>query len=87
MLINPAMPHNGAVIHHYKTLSEGEWKEKNCIRKDVNAYDVNKDCETPAAQILPDSDGQTFDDSAWQRLRTLVPRYQIFDVLSESELG
>jgi len=85
MLINDRKPQDVAVLHHYKTLSEGEWHDKNCIRKDVNNYGMK--CGTTANSILPMKDGMIYDDSAWQILRTLVPDYEIYDKLGVEDLG
>ena len=53
--MNDEKPQDVAVLHHYKTLSEEEWSDKNCIRKDVNSYSMV--CGKTAAETLPMSNG------------------------------
>ena len=85
MLMNDKKPQDVAVLHHYKTLSEEEFSDKNCIRKDVNSYSMV--CGKTAAETLPMSNGMVYDDIAWQTLQMLVPDYEIYDELGVEDLG
>mmetsp|Transcript_37300 Transcript_37300/g.78666 ORF Transcript_37300/g.78666 Transcript_37300/m.78666 type:complete len:373 (+) Transcript_37300:288-1406(+) len=88
MMMNYDKPTNVAVIHHYKTLSEGEWHEKNCKRKDINNYDLSTHCNIKAAEVVPvERGGSSIDESAWEALRRMVPSYQVYDSLEEKDLG
>jgi len=89
MLMNEAKPTDIGVIHHYKTLSEGEWHYKNCVRsgsRTLNGYNVSKDCTGNASDMFG-SDDMVIDETAWERLKLLVPEYSRFDSLTWAELG
>lgn len=87
MLMNEANPTNVGAIYHYKTLSEGEWYERNCVRNDLNGYNTSKNCNTNASDVFDKADGIVIDETAWERLKLLVPEYSVFDNLTEAELG
>lgn len=89
MLMNEAKPMDIAAIHHYKTLSEGEWRDKTCRRNGgltLNGGDSSKGCKTNASDVIQ-GEGVVIDDAAWERLKLLVPEYAMFDNLTERELG
>ena len=86
MMMNAAQPTDAGAIHHYKTLSEGEWHEKNCARGHWADVDVSRDCERNASALFEDSD-TVIDETVWERLKLLVPEYSIFDNLTKAELG
>ena len=89
-LANPNNPQDVAVIHHYKTLSEEEWHDKNCVRQDVNNLPMPCD-EKTAAQTLATFNvkgyREIYDDTAWLILKMLLPEYAIYDRLDIEELG
>jgi hypothetical protein len=64
-----------AIVHHYKYKSAKEFNFKSCVRKDASG--AQRHCNnTTESLILP---GETFDDSAWQLLKSRVPKYAAFD--------
>lgn len=88
MMMNNEYTEDAAVIHHYKLLSEGEWHEKNCERKDLNGYNVKANCEGSASSFWYFRDKKMINDpSAWERLKMLVPEYARYDKLNDAELG
>ena len=84
--MNEAQPTDVGAIHHYKTQSEGEWHEKSCVGKELNHYDHRQNCERNASSVFEDSD-TVIDETAWERLKLLVPEHSIFDNSTEEDLG
>jgi hypothetical protein len=81
---NPNGPTNVAVIHHYSTKSVQEFMSRcqNGERATTkNDWTTHVPCSWPKdkavryLQNLTDTHGATWDDSAWQTLRTNVPMY------------
>eukprot|EP00580_Thalassiosira_gravida_P015164 CAMPEP_0201657598 /NCGR_PEP_ID=MMETSP0494-20130426/788_1 /ASSEMBLY_ACC=CAM_ASM_000839 /TAXON_ID=420259 /ORGANISM="Thalassiosira gravida, Strain GMp14c1" /LENGTH=434 /DNA_ID=CAMNT_0048134467 /DNA_START=60 /DNA_END=1364 /DNA_ORIENTATION=- len=77
--VNRNRPVDVAVIHHYRYLSPKEFRWKSCVRKTVD--DKFKDCEQ-LKRSAP-YEGIIRDDSAWQMLKTNVPKYAMFDAFED----
>jgi len=60
-----------AVLHHYRFLSEREWRYKSCERGHVDR--AVKECNDTAPV------GMQFDDSAWKALVEHDPKYRVFE--------
>jgi hypothetical protein len=78
---NPNGPTNVAVIHHYYTKSVQEFMSR-CQRGRATTKNLTtyvpcwpKDKAVRYLQNLTQTQGSTFDDSAWQTLRKNIPMY------------
>lgn len=77
-------PSDILLLYHYRFGSKKEYVFKRCIRGEAagNTWcdgndGIRIEAETPEhIQIVP---GDVFDDSAWQFLRSRVPKYSCFD--------
>jgi len=68
-------PSDVAVLHHYKYKSEQEFRQKTCERGDFQ--DSMTKCNEK--YLATAFHGDVYDDSAWEFLKSKVPRYQIYD--------
>ena len=69
------------MIHHYQTKSLEEFMSR-CKRgrADIQQVDADEEACKSEEEILEQwkNETQVFDDSAWQILKTRVPKYRIF---------
>jgi len=72
---NQNTPSDVAVLHHYKYKSEQEFRQKTCERGDFQ--DAMTKCNEK--YLATAFHGDVYDDSAWEFLKSKVPRYQIYD--------
>ena len=79
--ININGPSDVAVIHHYQTKSLEEFMSR-CKRgrADIQQVDADEEACKSEEEILEQwkNETQVFDGSAWQILKTRVPKYRIF---------
>lgn len=85
---NPDGPTNVAVLHHYWTKSQKEFIAKK-MRGRAGAAGKSAYTEEEAIRMMDPLKNSTlirthrFDDSAWQTLKDVAPRYRYFDTLTE----
>lgn len=74
---NPDGPTDVAVLHHYLSKSHKEFVSKKMRgRADIVGSTLKQaDAEALADSLPP---GSTFDDSAWQVLKEVAPKYRVF---------
>lgn len=83
--------HNGptdvGVIYHYKYKSEEEFYVKSCVRGDSLKHrgDMEKCRHMNTYGNFPRG-GSDYDDLAWSQLKRQVPKYSIFDTMSNVSL-
>ena len=80
-------PRDVGVIYHYKYKSEEEFYVKSCLRGDslLGRGNMEKCGHMKNYGNFP-RHGGTFDDSAWRQLKRMVPKYSIFDRMSNISL-
>jgi len=78
---NPGGPTDVAVIHHYVTKSREEYIAKYMRgRSDIHTRRSIEDAEKIANLTMKEHMfDSTYDDSAWVRLKEMVPEYRMFD--------
>lgn len=84
---HPTGPRDVGLIYHYKFKSEEEFYTKSCLRGDslLKRGDMTKCTHMSNRGNFP-RDGTAYDDGAWQQLKRHVPKYAIFDQMSNVSL-
>ena len=80
-------PTDVGVIYHYKYKSEEEFYTKSCLRGDslLPRGDMAK-CDHMHNKGNFPRNGSDFDDGAWKQLTRQVPKYTIFDRMTNVSL-
>lgn len=88
--VDPALPSQVILLHHYRYTSSKEYYYKKCIRRET---DGSKGCSHQTGRTMTVEElkekgkpthialriGSVFDDSAWRIMMERIPKYRIFD--------
>lgn len=79
-----AGPMDVAAIYHYRFKSEEEFRTKSCVRGDsLKKRGIIPKCDHINRPQNYPRNGNGFDDSAWKQLKLMVPKYALFDEMTD----
>ena len=79
-IYNYDRPSDVALLHHYRSKSIQELHYKKCVRGHAMAGGSQTFCGDKNYDV--GDNANKFDDSAWQQLKKMVPKYERFDMIS-----